>query len=187
MKKLSKKNLDDLSKSMPIISEIEQKEYVGGVGIVEYSFTQYQAMEANHTWQGGYVTGWGYLTQTAYIYGTTGNYTTLGAYKANANTSTADFFVTTAVGAFGGTLSGVFMGIVGFWESNHTNMQNDLIYNLSQFGYNDNSQIYVGRVDEPNDNRMRINIYDSTNGMLITGGYLTPTGYSLDPVPDPVP
>ena len=36
MKKLTKKNLDELAKKMPVISEIEQRSMVGGTIYVDY-------------------------------------------------------------------------------------------------------------------------------------------------------
>ena len=65
MKKLSRKNLDELAKVMPVLSETEQRMFVGGNSggipggsdMGTYTWDQYWAMSASGTWTGGYVDG----------------------------------------------------------------------------------------------------------------------------------
>ena len=63
MKKLSRKNLDELAKVMPVLCEIEQRRFVGGNSggipggsdMGTYTWEQYWSMSASGTWTGGYV------------------------------------------------------------------------------------------------------------------------------------
>lgn len=62
-RKLTKKNLAELAKKMPVLSEDLQRSFVGGGdGSQSNPFTiqEYDSMVASGTWQGGYVEGWGY-------------------------------------------------------------------------------------------------------------------------------
>lgn len=63
MKKLLLKNLDELAKIMPVISELEQRSYIGGGNGTQkdpYTVEEFYIMSANKLWTGGYVVGWGY-------------------------------------------------------------------------------------------------------------------------------
>ena len=64
MRKLTRRNLDELAKEMPVIGEIEQRIFVGGGdGSVYNPYTQfeYDCMLYSGSWNGGYVEGWGYV------------------------------------------------------------------------------------------------------------------------------
>ncbi len=71
MKTLKQKDLDELAKEMPIISEREEQifeaemngEMPSGSNTQPYSWEEYQAMVASGTWNGGYVEGYGYIFQ----------------------------------------------------------------------------------------------------------------------------
>lgn len=58
MKKLSRKNLDELAKVMPVLSETEQRMFVGGgsgTASDPYTMEEFERMLASGTWEGGYV------------------------------------------------------------------------------------------------------------------------------------
>lgn len=75
MKKLTKKNLDELAKVMPVLSETEQRSYVGGGGTPEgsglygppHTLEEYRVMIASGHWSGGVVEGYGYIAPEATI------------------------------------------------------------------------------------------------------------------------
>lgn len=72
MKKITRKNLDELMVSMPIISEIQQKTYIGGGDGSPnnpYTVEQYDFLCSIGVWQGGYVEGWGYTSPEVIING----------------------------------------------------------------------------------------------------------------------
>ena len=64
MRKLTKKNLDELAEMMPRISEIEKMSIVGGgSGTKEdpYTIDEFDSMCDNDNWKGGFVVGQGYV------------------------------------------------------------------------------------------------------------------------------
>ncbi|MFA6703070.1 MAG: hypothetical protein WCS06_10465 [Dysgonamonadaceae bacterium] len=74
MRKLTRKSLDELAKTLPVIEESFQMSYVGGgdgTSISPYTQAEFDAMCSAGIWSGGYVEGWGYtfddkVTATAY-------------------------------------------------------------------------------------------------------------------------
>ena len=82
MKKLEKLSLDQLHEEMTVLGSDEQREFIGGSGvigsIVEYSIFEFEDKVENGTWTGGFVTGIGYVgyvSQTAFCYnGTSGDF-----------------------------------------------------------------------------------------------------------------
>ena len=63
MKKLTKKNLSELAKTMPVIEESLQMSYVGGgngTSANPYTQEEYESMVSSGIWNGGYVENWGY-------------------------------------------------------------------------------------------------------------------------------
>ena len=72
MKTLKKKNLDELAQCMPVITEKEQKRYIGG-GLGDsdnpYTWEMAEWMMDNGYWTGGYVEGRGYCFAEAVVTG----------------------------------------------------------------------------------------------------------------------
>ena len=63
MKKLSRKNLDELAKMMPVLSETEQRMFVGGSGNgYVYSNEEFQILYLSGNWKGGEVEDLGYIS-----------------------------------------------------------------------------------------------------------------------------
>ncbi|MDD4399882.1 MAG: hypothetical protein PHS01_10100 [Dysgonamonadaceae bacterium] len=76
MRKLTRKNLDELAKVMPILNENIQRSFIGGgAGTQEdpYTESEYDQMVASGTWNGGYVDGWGYTFSDLTITGSQGS------------------------------------------------------------------------------------------------------------------
>ena len=75
MKKLTRKNLDELAKVMPVLSETEQRMFVGGNSggipggsdMGTYTWDQYWSMSESGIWTGGIVDGYGYISPEATI------------------------------------------------------------------------------------------------------------------------
>ena len=63
MRKLTRKSLDELAKTLPVIEESFQMIYVGGgngTSTSPYTQAEFDSMVSSGTWSGGYVEGWGY-------------------------------------------------------------------------------------------------------------------------------
>ena len=129
MRIVTRKSLDELAKVMPVLSEMEQRVYVGGTsgatGIVPsgggvndgndsgvsannyFSYSEYEARLASGTWYGGMVEGMGYvemeLTATP-----NGNSTSMNGQFVNA----ADLLVESNTDAQGNVLSGILNNLI---------------------------------------------------------------------------
>ncbi len=80
MKKLTRKNLDELAKVMPVLSEKTQKSFIGGgCGSQNnpYSEAEYESMLASGTWNGGFVENWGYVSSY-------GDFVVTGSYNGDS-------------------------------------------------------------------------------------------------------
>ena len=63
MRKLTRKSLDELAKTLPVIEESFQMIYVGGgngTSASPYTQSEYNSMVSSGMWNGGYVEDWGY-------------------------------------------------------------------------------------------------------------------------------
>lgn len=85
-RKLTVGSLAELAARMPVLSEIQQKTFVGGGdGSMNnpYTVTEFYAMCASGIWNGGYVDGWGYTYSEVVVsgsYGESGTYDSSGSY-----------------------------------------------------------------------------------------------------------
>ena len=64
MKQLTRKNLDELAKVMPIVDAKEQLMFVGGGDgsqMSPYTYAEYNSLYISGNWKGGYVEGNGYI------------------------------------------------------------------------------------------------------------------------------
>lgn len=85
MKKLTRKSLEELAKTLPVIEESFQMSYVGGgdgTSASPYTQAEFDSIADSGTWSGGYVEGWGYVGGEV-ICTPGGNYTDRGAYAAS--------------------------------------------------------------------------------------------------------
>lgn len=65
MKKLTRKNLDELAKTLPVIEKKNQTAFVGGgsgTSADPYTQGEFDNMCSQGTWRGGFVSGWGYVS-----------------------------------------------------------------------------------------------------------------------------
>ena len=107
-KKLTRKSLNELAIMMPILSEIQQKTFVGGGDGTygnPYTWEEYSNFLTKGTWYGGYVDGYGFVDSSGSYdsgtyYDTSGSYgigdsgSTSGSYNQNdgVNIYNADHF-----------------------------------------------------------------------------------------------
>lgn len=84
MKKLTRKNLDELAKTLPVIEKKNQTVFVGGgsgTSADPYSQGEFDNMCNEGTWRGGFVSGWGYVSSEV-ICTPSGNYPSMNDYVA---------------------------------------------------------------------------------------------------------
>ncbi len=66
-RKVTKMTLDEMAKTMPVLTEQEMRECIGCSGYSYqwsgsmYTISEAESMANNGTWQGGFVEGWGYI------------------------------------------------------------------------------------------------------------------------------
>ncbi|MDO5572269.1 MAG: hypothetical protein Q4F97_12525 [Bacteroidales bacterium] len=68
--KITRATLDELEKTMPVLSEIEQYSIVGGgdgSAGNPYTVMEFEGMCESGSWRGGYVEGWGYIFQDVVV------------------------------------------------------------------------------------------------------------------------
>lgn len=102
MKKLARKNLNELAEQMPVISEMEQRSYIGGLGPMgspdnPFSYSDAMNMMNAGIWHGGYVAGVGYMGPNVDIWGSGSNNSNSG------NDSGWDNFMSGGLGSGGGS------------------------------------------------------------------------------------
>lgn len=97
MKKLTRKSLDELAKTLPVIEKKDQTVFVGGgngTSASPYSIAEYDFMCNQGTWRGGYVSGWGYVSPDV-ICTPNSNYSSMNGYIAGVATSYIGYSETT--------------------------------------------------------------------------------------------
>jgi hypothetical protein len=133
MRKLTRKSLDELAKVMPVISEEEQRNYVGGTDSSYYYGTGYYG-DTGYFGDTGYYGGSGYSVGSEY--GVTGYYDGIEYYA----------YLTGAVSGSGVTITGAANGATGVYTD-----QDGKIYNINSDGTyyvtGPNGTIY-GRIPE---------------------------------------
>ena len=138
MRKLTKKNLDELAGMMPRISEIEKMSIVGGgSGTKEdpYTIDEFDSMCDNDNWKGGFVVGQGYVAGQVTVVGSgssessdgsgsnSGNW---GDLFPGGNTTPSGYWNTpdSSGNSTSGNCSGG-MWVSGVWVEDPNNNQND--------------------------------------------------------------
>lgn len=72
MRKLTRRSLDELAKTLPVIEESFQMGYIGGgdgTSASPYTVAEFESMCSSDNWNGGYVEGMGYVANDVYVYG----------------------------------------------------------------------------------------------------------------------
>jgi hypothetical protein len=94
MKKITKLNLYQLAKEMPVIPEIEKRGFVGGTfqssGVTWYTVSEFEQLIDNGDWNGGYVDGWGYTAPDTNKFDVSGLYLSFGDTIRSGITGTPD-------------------------------------------------------------------------------------------------
>ena len=88
MRKVTRKSLDELAKVMPVLSEMEQRSFIGGTEYPPsgshtqpYTWEEYDRMVASGNWNGGYIVGVGYMSPDVVI---TGDQRTTSSFSGTA-------------------------------------------------------------------------------------------------------
>lgn len=126
MKKLTKKSLDELARTMPRIGKIEQRSFIGGGNgskEMPYTVEEFDYLSDNGLWNGGYVDGWGYTgAETVVVASGTSN-----GGSGSGNWNDPDPFEDTNISGYwdasGNFVSGDWSG--GVWVENPDDNQTD--------------------------------------------------------------
>lgn len=88
MRIVTRKSLEELAKVMPVLSEMEQRSFIGGTEFPPsgshtqpYTWEEYELMVASGNWNGGYIEGFGYMSSDVVI---TGNQRTTSSFSGTA-------------------------------------------------------------------------------------------------------
>lgn len=160
---------------MPVISELEQRSYVGGGdGSADNPYTQEEMdrMLASGTWNGGYVDNLGYVYQEVNVYNGSGNYYTLSSYFQTAKTSGWDAAAMTFIGEVPGVGS-----VVGLWNQWDTNLCIDMGCFAYEQGYKADDKIFVRRTVTKEG--VKYEMIDYKTGNVIVSGVVTLYGYEM--------
>jgi hypothetical protein len=176
MRKLTKKTLDDLATVMPVISEDEQRRYVGGTdsdfyygytGTV-YSTNAYNALVASGAWSGGVVEGMGYIAQDIVIFSGSGTYYTMPEYIESQSMSGLKQFIFALI-----QTTPVLGDFISYYVQESGDMHRSIQAELLHKGYSD-AMFYVQQ--ETLWNGWAIKVYDSASGEVIASRTMTEYG-----------
>lgn len=176
MKKLTKKSLDELAQTLPVIEETKQKTYVGGGdGTRESPYTahEFEIMLNSDLWQGGFVEGMGYVANDSYTYGkykspltVSQNFHTFPDYIKSLSSDQLETIIDHIIS--GGVPSGfdIPIEIYSYLSDQYGNMTRDIQSELLNKGYNGTSSFSFVRVQEPQ--AFTLSVYDANTGEFIT-------------------
>lgn len=180
MKKLTRKSLDELAKTLPVIEEASQIHYVGGGdGSPDNPYTQfeYNTMLNNSNWNGGYVEGIGYVTNDVYIHGsstypgqTSQDYYTFPDYVTSISANGAN----QVAGAILDGLPGAGIAF-SYYTQEIGDMTRDIQNELLKKGYDGSSSFTIVRTFMGNS--IKFSVYDANNGRFITSRTINTLGF----------
>jgi len=174
MRKLTRKSLDELAKTLPAIEESLQMSYVGGgngTSASPYTQAEFDSMVSSGTWNGGYVEDWGYTGDETYIYG---NSTYLGQTSQQYFMNLSDFIRSQSVSEvdiWANTGMSFVPGISQIMDQYGTrreNMMRELQAELLDKGYTNSSSFTIVRTELSGQDAIKYSIYDANNGAFIT-------------------
>ncbi|MFC2812690.1 MAG: hypothetical protein ACFN4S_02560 [Prevotella conceptionensis] len=182
MKKLTKKSLDELAQTLPVIEETKQKTYVGGGdGTRESPYTteEFKIRLNNDLWQGGFVEGMGYVANDAYVYGNYNSPLTVSqnfhTFPDYINSLSSDELETLMESFITGCLPPGFdvpIEIFKYLSDQYGNMTRNIQSELLNKGYNGTSSFTFVRTQEPPMNgsigAFTLSVYDANTGEFIT-------------------
>lgn len=180
MRKLTRKSLDELAKTLPVIEEEFQMSYVGGgngTSASPYTVAEFDSMCCSDNWNGGYVEGMGYVANDVYVYG---NSTYPGG--TSQNTYTFPEYVTSISTSGADQISGFLLSkfaIVGdaasYYSQEYGDMTRDIQSELLEKGYDGSSSFTI--VYTSMNSSAKFSVYDVNNGRLITSRNLNIFGF----------
>lgn len=175
MKKLTKESLDKLEATMPVISEGEQKNFIGGAGesggpgfFDFYSYDEAMNLIGTSDWHGGHVEGLGYVAPTVCVFAGEGDYYT---FEELMNKLSPDLFER-VTGTF---LDFITLGVTGFYGSELDRMYADINNVLLENGYQSDSVLYQKRINLGD--HVQFDIYDGSTGQLVVTKTIHISGY----------
>lgn len=184
MKKLTKKSLDELAQTLPVIEETKQKTYVGGGdGTSASPFTahEYEIMLNTNLWQGGFVEGMGYVANDKYVYG---DYKSPFTVEQKFYTY-PDFIDSLSSGTFYNIIKeiltssvgvlpplGVIVSMASYLQDQYDDMMRGVQSELSKMGCTGTSCIDIVYDNTPyvkgSTNIITLSVYDANNGQFLT-------------------
>lgn len=172
MKKLTRKTLDEMAGTMPRISEIVQRSFIGGgTGTKEDPFTEqeFNSILASGSWLGGYVKDWGYVGMETTVT-PSGSYTPKGGEFVTAGDLLYESNVDNKSGFWGDVIefaTGIVRGTDALLDVSNTFGGDSKI--AEYLHANPNAQLY--RVQKKFSGNAGINVYQDSyydeNGQLI--------------------
>ncbi|MDD2283958.1 MAG: hypothetical protein PHQ11_00955 [Paludibacter sp.] len=174
MRKLTRKSLDELAKTLPVIEKNFQTSFIGGgsgTSADPYTAAEFDSMLSNNNWNGGYVEGMGYVANEVYAYG---NSTYPGQTSQQYFMNLSDFILSQSVAELDIWASTVMSFIPGVsqmtdqYTTRHENMMRDIQADLLDKGYTNSDSFTMVRTDLLRQDAMTYTIYDANTGDLIT-------------------
>lgn len=180
MRKLTRKSLDELAKTLPVIEESFQMSYVGGgdgTSASPYTVAEFDSMCSSGNWNGGYVEGMGYVANDVYVYGnstypgqTSQNYYTFPDYVTSVSTDGAN----QVAGAIISEIPILGTG-TSYYAQEMGDMTRDIQAELLRKGYGGSSSFTIVRTSMGNTTKYAV--YDANNGELITSRTINTVGF----------
>nr|WP_320057661.1 hypothetical protein [uncultured Bacteroides sp.] len=171
MRKLTKKSLCKLAKTMPVIEEKALMKFIGGgsgTSADPYTQAELDRMINNGTWDGGFVNNYGYVANDVFIYGnsaypggTDQTYYSFPDYITSLSNNGYEQILNQVIGAI--PLLG---GVASYTSSQYENMTRDIQRELLSNGYNASS-IFILATTDQRDSTL-FSVYDAGSGRLIT-------------------
>lgn len=184
MKKLTKKSLDELAQTLPVIEEAKQKTYVGGGDGTRdspYTAHEFEVMLNNDSWQGGFVEGMGYVANDKYVYGAykspftvEQNFYTYSDYLESLSSGTIKNILKEILSGGAGLLPplGVIVSVANYLQGQYDDMIRDVKSELSNMGCTGTSCIDIVYDNTPyvkgSTNFITLSVYDANNGQFLT-------------------
>lgn len=184
MKKLTKKSLDELAQTLPVIEETKQKTYVGGGdGTRESPYTahEFEVMLNTDSWQGGVVEGMGYVANDKYVYGdykspftVEQKFYTYSDYLESLSSGTIKNILKEILNAGVGLIPplSVVVSMANYLQGQYDDMIRDVQSELSKMGCTGTSCIDIVYDNTPyvkgSTNFITLSVYDANNGQFLT-------------------
>lgn len=180
---MTKKSLEELAKSLPVIEKSIQMGFIGGgngTSADPYTLAEFDSMSDSGNWNGGFVMGLNgegvlsYVSSDTFNYGsssypghTSQDVLTFPNYVTSLNISALDSFAGWAVGL-------VDLGITAHMKEKYGDMTRNIQAELLEKGYDGSSSFTIVKTVQNDDTKF--SVYDANTGKLITSRTLDFTG-----------